>query len=1007
MKTSYLAQSRGFLKNLSFPAGQHSCETVRWICFFMLALSLSLSTCHCLAQSSIYYKGLLHSPLGNAMVQIDSTGNLLVSGIGSSGNDGVQIATGGSGGGTTLNLGVFNPAVVPAGASLGVAMIGRSDGMLQQINLQSTADGGAIFADCTGLGAPTVSVALYSNDTLVAVASGIPPTTALATFTTAGTPHGAGLPMILNPCILNPEACYGNVDFTLSIPDPTGPNGTIITIPGNGPMFCTRMQISPGYPVPYFVPTYQVKATTITGVDFSSLYIEHEGFFPCSLEHNVIGQAHYDFSTPGALTIDNLGPDGNDGVDVELRNANTYGLDMVALNPQPLPPGQSPTLLAMRSTGQLAGGAGEQALGTLQFLNQETNVGLSADLLPVGSASVHVELWQGCSLVSSYDVPSGGLVLTSDQGGTGVSVGYDPGDDPCGTTPPLPPWWWWIKWPGPVQLTTPTGAVMADHVRLAPETGTASLVALTDVRLQITQAGTFLHELAHNFGLSHGGSHHYPLGSATLWETNGNIEINCNGDLTGDAGVEVSLRRANFGEVPSPLLPVPPSASMLYEFHATLDNIEDRIASTLTVSGNAAGETQFAADMSPLGASQYSIWAFDGGIRIAGVSNQPAGVFSALSGTIALASLRSDILHSKSYVRIRLPKVPGDPGPVIRLSPGLEVNGDEVVVMAEDALRYVGPQNRIRITATGMDTFELRGEKLGYFGNGHTALGTAMLSTDGGVVGVGHIGTSGNNGVGIDLNNAPNALVSFAPFDFSAVQAPGSPVPWLQAGISGGFGPLLNQDLGSLRFTSVAGGGAQISADFSSIGASTHTIEVWNGGQLVQRISGHAGGVATVNDWPIGLGIQTAGSPTAASGCTAMFGQVEQIAIGGGPALQGDELPLFPENPSQPIGELQSLNLLGSGFDSFTIVGETVTPSFTPIITGLNLIQTAAPNVALSVPTLFGYDYTLQTVSDLLPHPWPWTPANAFFGDGSVQTITLPANQPQQFFRLSVQSPGM
>jgi hypothetical protein len=138
-----------------------------------------------------------------------------------------------------------------------------------------------------------------------------------------------------------------------------------------------------------------------------------------------------------------------------------------------------------------------------------------------------------------------------------------------------------------------------------------------------------------------------------------------------------------------------------------------------------------------------------------------------------------------------------------------------------------------------------------------------------------------------------------------------------------------------------------------------------------------------------------------------VFGQVTQIAIDGGPGLQGDELRVFPENPSQPIGELQSLNLLGSGLESFTIVGETVTPALTPVIANLSLNLTPDPNVVLSVPTLFGLDYTLQTVSDLGPHPTPWTPANAFFGDGSVQTITLPANQPQQFFRIGVQSPGM
>ena len=280
-----------------------------------------------------------------------------------------------------------------------------------------------------------------------------------------------------------------------------------------------------------------------------------------------------------------------------------------------------------------------------------------------------------------------------------------------------------------------------------------------------------------------------------------------------------------------------------------------------------------------------------------------------------------------------------------------------------------------------------------------------MLSTDGGVVGVGHIWTSGNNGVAIDLNNALNGLVSFAPIDFSAVQGP-YPHPWLEGRAFGRFGTTLSQDLGSVRFTGVVGGGAEVTAEFSPVGASAHTIEVWQAGQLVQRITGHMGTVGSVSGLPIGLGEQNTGSPTGAPGYITPFGQLVQISIDGGATIQGDELRVFPENPSQPIGELQSINLLGSGFESFTIVGETVTPALTPVIANLTLNLTPVPNVVLSVPTAFGLDYTLETVS-ALPHPFPWTPANAFFGDGSVQTITLPANQPQQFFRIGAQSPGM
>src|SRR5215471_12446922 len=191
------------------------------IAFLVLAAGFRIGAAR--AQTN-YYHGLVNFTMGDAVMDLDANAHLVISNIGPSGNDGVQIATG-EGHGATLNLGVYNPDVLPANASLHVAHIGQTNGVIQQIDVRNVPGGAAIFADFTGLGAPTVSVALYSNDTLVAFADGISPTNAVATFTTAGTPNGGGLPLILNPCILNPWDCYGNVDFILTMPDPTGPLG--------------------------------------------------------------------------------------------------------------------------------------------------------------------------------------------------------------------------------------------------------------------------------------------------------------------------------------------------------------------------------------------------------------------------------------------------------------------------------------------------------------------------------------------------------------------------------------------------------------------------------------------------------------------------------------------------------------------------------------------------------------------------------------------------------------
>jgi hypothetical protein len=553
-----------------------------------------------------------------------------------------------------------------------------------------------------------------------------------------------------------------------------------------------------------------------------------------------------------------------------------------------------------------------------------------------------------------------------------------------------------------VPVTGPGGAAFTvDHVRIAPVSTTPGLTALTHVTFQTGGAPAldFLSERALRLGVNFGGNQHFPVGQATLGVTaTGRLNLGSLGPLQTE-DMEIPLYGPNWFA----LAPLPPRIVQLlsYEFHAVLDDVPDRVAATVSLTGSATGDTQVTGDLSPLGTTRYTMLVLDGGNRVGAVTNQPAGAFTASSNCVAcIPSLRCDILHFKCYIKVKLPKLPNDPGPVIRLGSTLAVVGDEVIIMPEDAVRCAGPQNRLVVTGTGADSFQFSGEELGLFGNGHTGLGTATLLADAGMLTVGNLGSSGNNGVGINLAGSLNALASFALPDFSAVQGP-HPAPWIQASIVGGLGGVSGQNLGSLRFTSVAGGGAQVDADFSPVGASTQTIEVRSGGQLVQRITGNMGSIGSVSALPNGLGEQSAGSPTGAPGYTASFGQAVQMSIGSGTSVQGDELRVFPENPSQPIGEPQALNLVGSGFESFAIVGETTTPAVTPVISGI----TSGPGstVTLAVPTLFGNDYTVETVSALGPTPFPWTPVTSFFGDGSVMSVTLPADQPQHFFRLRVQ----
>ena len=462
---------------------------------------------------------------------------------------------------------------------------------------------------------------------------------------------------------------------------------------------------------------------------------------------------------------------------------------------------------------------------------------------------------------------------------------------------------------------------MADHVRVAPQIGIPALQSLSHVTFQQGGAQTlgFTSERALRLGLNFAGNQHFPLGQATLAVTaTGLLNVgNISGiaEMPGNDGVEIPLGRADFCEVASP--PLPPGGSLRYEFHAVLDDVPDRVASTLTLTADDAGGALFTADMSPLGATRYTMVVVDAGRKVAVLTNQPVAA-AHYDRAQNLGARTVSGSSDKPYIDIRLSKLPGDPDPIITLSSTLAVPGDEVIIRPENAVRSAGPQNRLLITAAGMDSFQVSDEQLGVFGLGHTALGTTRLRADISSLTVEQAGTVfhelGHNGV-LCHNGSADAQAILSP-----LTTPNHP----------NFQSVMNYryqfsgiNRGSLTFTALAVTNLQIAADFSPLGSSTCTVEVWQGGQLVQSIPGHSGDVGTVSVWPIGLGHRSTGSPTGAPGCTALFGQVVDISISGGPTLEGDELRVYPENPSQPIGIPQTFTLESSGFDSFTIINET------------------------------------------------------------------------------------
>jgi hypothetical protein len=626
---------------------------------------------------------------------------------------------------------------------------------------------------------------------------------------------------------------------------------------------------------------------------------------------------------------------------------------------------------------------------------------LWADLPTGSSGPLAVELWQGGTLLTTYFADPAGPAFNFGQGFSGVSVG-DPDDGPwCGTRPPgpPPPWWWSLRWAMPTQVSLPGGGTfLVDHVRLSPSAPDQRLATLTHVRFQAVgpQPLVFTGERSQRNGLTFEGNQHFALGNATL--TAGNGQLLVNGTAAGD-GVEILLGRVNGSEVASPSLPLPPPGSaQTYSVFGDVDGIPDRPAGAMTTQMNSDGNLQVMGDFSAIGATHFTVAVLNGDTLVARKTGLASASFtiqtSNSTGGLAMA-MKWSPNGNGGYMNAVKWAGDGDVPIAQPFSP--PVHGTRVVVIPEDPLHQLGPQSRLRITANGPVPWPwaIATEKLNLFGHGHTALGSTYMTADTGLLSLANLGPGGTNGVSIDVGNSRSASVTLA-LDPSIVQGP-QPSPWfLQATAFGTTSAQSNQTFGSLSFLAATGGLIQVSADFSPVGSPSQTIEVWSLGQMVQRITGHTGPVCTVTAPPVVLGVQDAGT------FLTHFGQPASISIDSGPALQGDTLLVRPGIETPSVSAWQRIDLQGGGMDSIGIGYESDTAALTPSIAGIS--RAPGGSFQIAVPTVFGYLYTLETVSALGPQPLPWMPVQTFLGDGTTQVIALsnPAyvGGPQGYFRV-------
>ena len=242
---------------------------------------------------------------------------------------------------------------------------------------------------------------------------------------------------------------------------------------------------------------------------------------------------------------------------------------------------------------------------------------------------------------------------------------------------------------------------------------------------------------------------------------------------------------------------------------------------------------------------------------------------------------------------------------------------------------FVIPLDYARYASVGYEGFVLSTTAMRVHGNDHSGLGQALLQVNQGTLAVGNIGSSGQDGVSLDLEgNLANAGRNVAGFDATLapmILDPGAEITARAYGDVGGNHGVL---LGTASVRNV-NGVREFLADFSSVGAGLVRLESYQNGALLGGIEMPGGGVVgTLLDDPNGqtqVPIRCWGSPSGIDpGLLITFPEPVTFSPVNGQPLTGDEFRLLAVGAPGAVDRLSRFEIVAGGMGSFGIMTENV-----------------------------------------------------------------------------------
>ena len=402
--------------------------------------------------------GVIHLPEGQANLSVGMAGEIVVSNIGSSGEDGVTIQIGESDG---FDFSI-SPAQPPDGTVLTISKIGQLNGVPDQLLITETTRivGGetVLEPDFSPLGASTYTVVALNQGVVVAQRSGL--TGAVITHDS-----GAGIfGNLFKPKKTQTSCPKWNKAFV------QGP--VQVTIQSAPPVMADAIMILGDG----LAPTCGVDFTseiTILASGVASFTLGDERLSLFGQAHQALGQALFTAGA-GNLSVSNIGSSGLDGVAIHVEDVDEFAAIWQPLDPLATVPDGA--FLEFSATGSV-GGMAEQALGTLRITDIGAELEITADYSAVGSTSHRLEVLDGGVLVTT---------VTGHTGPVARVVGWPKGCgkgraviDDFGTACYRP------CWPGPVSINIIGGpTVVGDTLRVLAENPTAEFDFLSSFTTQ-------------------------------------------------------------------------------------------------------------------------------------------------------------------------------------------------------------------------------------------------------------------------------------------------------------------------------------------------------------------------------------------------------------------------------------------------------------------------------------------------------------------------------------------